>query len=100
MQENERKCKNMKENERKLQKMKETERKGKKTKCLLRMCIIPYGIREPPGGFPFSLCEEQTFSECVLFLGKKEPPREHPRATLKGTARDLNLEKRDKYSKN
>ena len=98
MKENERRCKNMKEN-----RTKENERNEKPNMKENRVPLqnVHYSsgnLESRPGGSLLSLGEEQTFSECALFRRKKgEPPREHPRATREGTARDLNLEKRDKY---
>ena len=56
------------------------------------MFMIPLGIRGRPGGSPFSLGEEQTFSECAIYPWKKEShpggDRERPASDLRATCQD------------
>ena len=48
--------------------------------CLCRMFIIPQGKKgSRPGGSPFSIGEEKTFSDCECF------PRKKREATREGT---------------
>ena len=59
-------------------------------------------LREPPGRLSFFPRRGAIFSECALFPRKKEEPlggtlASDLRGDREGTARGLNLEKRDEY---
>ena len=56
-------------------------------------------MKERPGGSPFSIGEEQTFSECALFPVKKDPDAQGRRRNMQNRKKQNRENKRQKQER-